>query len=269
MQNLIFLLIIGFLAGSAIGIYVKEKPEEKVVENEIKKEERYEQPKWITYPAIKKSKSYSVLSDIRCHIDDGGYYNDSDLITAGHETTHGINSFIRNKYYDGTPINAFYCLEDRAIILNEPKTRIETVASQVPRSLRGSVYNLYLVEQASTWGDRSLYLLDEWIGYTNGSEVRKDLQIKSRAETVRYMLEFDVYAIVLAKILEEKEKSYNSENFKNFIRWNIERSMKIYNGENEAKYFLEKLKLEDDAESLRLFSRNYFGFEWCKNVFGF
>jgi hypothetical protein len=153
--------------------------------------------------------------------------------------------------------------------LNEPKTRIETVASQVPRSLRGSVYNLYLVEQASTWGDRSLYLLDEWIGYTNGSEVRKDLQIKSRAETVRYMLEFDVYAIVLAKILEEKEKSYNSENFKNFIRWNIERSMKIYNGENEAKYFLEKLKLEDDAESLRLFSRNYFGFEWCKNVFGF
>jgi hypothetical protein len=191
------------------------------------------------------------------------------LITAGHETTHGINSFIRNKYYDGTPINAFYCLKDRAIILNEPKTRIETVASQVPRSLRGSVYNLYLVEQASTWGDRSLYLLDEWIGYTNGSEVRKDLQIKSRAETVRYMLEFDVYAIVLAKILEEKEKSYNSENFKNFIRWNIERSMKIYNGENEAKYFLEKLKLEDDAESLRLFSRNYFGFEWCKNVFGF
>jgi len=268
MQKLIFLLIIGFLAGSAIGICMKERPEGKVVENEIKKEEKYEQPKWIIYPAIKKSKSYSVLSDIRCHIDDGGYYNDSDLITAGHETTHGINSFIRNKYYDGTPINAFYCLEDRAIILNEPKTRIETVASKVPRSLRGSVYNLYLVEQASSWGDRSLYLLDEWVSYTNGSKVRKDLQIKSRAETVRYMLEFDIYVLTLLMVLDSNESSYNSENLSVFVRWNIERGMLIYNNEQEATEYLEKFKTASDAEPLRTFVKKKYGNDWVKKIFG-
>lgn len=271
MYKFILWIVIFLLAGSVVGI-ISRKDNHVEHQEEIKKEETYPEPNWMKYPPIKKHKSENgvVLDDIRSHIDDGGYYNDSDLITAGHETTHGINSVIRNKYYQGKPTNAFYCLEDRAIILNEPKTRIEVVARAVPKSLRGSVYKLYLVDQAASgWGDRALYICDEWVSYTNGSAVRKDLQIKKRAETVRYMLEFDVYVMTLAKVLQEEESSYDSYDFKNFIRWNIERSMKIYNEEDEAKIYLEKLRTESDADGLRSFARNYFGLEWCKKVFGF
>lgn len=270
MKNLFLCLIISFSIGSIIGFITntKEIKEDIIAE----KKEKYPEPNWIKWESIKKPtfSDGKVLSDIRTHIDDGGYYNDSDLITAGHETTHGINSVIRNKYYQGKAINAFYCLEDRAVILNEPKIRIEKVAKMVPNSLRGNVYNLYLVEQASSgWGDRSLYLCDEWISYTNGSAVRKDLQIKKRAETVRYMLEFNVYVMTLAKALQEDESSYDIYDFKNFVRWNIERSMQIYDEEDEAKQYLNKLRTESDADGLRSFARNYFGLEWCKKVLGF
>lgn len=270
MRKLFGWMIVAFLVGAIFGILSnREKPIEII--EDMPKEERYPEPNWINYPSIKKPdfKNGKILSDIRTHIDDGGYYNDSDLITAGHETTHGINSVIRNKYYQGKPINAFYCLEDRAIILNEPKTRIEKVAQYVPKSLRGSTYQLYMIDQArSGWGDRPLYICDEWISYTNGSEVRKDLKIQKRAETVQYMFEFNVYVLTLAKVLEEQESSYDSSDFKNFIRWNIERSMKIYNEEEDAKLYLEKIRKEQDAEDLRKFAKNYFGLDWCKKIFG-
>lgn len=241
-------------------------PEQKIEKIE---EEKYDEPKWIKYPPLKNFviKNGKVLSDIRCHINDNGYYNDSDLVTAGHETTHGINSDIRNKYYSGTPVNGFYCLEDKAIVLREPRTHIKVIASEVPKSLRGSVYKLYLVEQAASgWDDRSLYLLDEWTSYTNGSEVRKDLGMEKRAETVRYMLEFSVYVMTLTKVIAEKEPSYDGKELKDFVRWNVERTLKIYNNESEATEYLEKFRNNDDAQSLREFLKVYFGVKWCKKV---
>ena len=252
----------------------KKEPEHKIIpENKIEKkqEETYDEPNWIKYPPLKPFvlKNGKVLSDIRCHINDNGYYNDSDLVTAGHETTHGINSDIRNKNYSGVPINGFYCLEDRGIIINEPKVHIKVIASEVPKSLRGSVYKLYLVDQAASgWDDRALYLLDEWTSYTNGSEVRKDLGMEKRAETVRYMLEFSVYVMTLTKVVAEKEPSYDAKKLKDFVRWNVERSMKIYNNEQEATEYLEKFRNNEDAQSLREFLKVYFGVEWCKKILG-
>ena len=272
MNRMIFVLFSAFAAGSFLGIALKPS----VMEVESKEDGKtegivaYPQPIWYIQDVIGKKdlRLGAVLSDIRSHISDGGYYDDGDKVTSGHETTHGINSMVRNKLYKGKPINAFYCLDGKVSVLDEPRTRIEVVAREVPRSLRGGVYGLYMVEQASTWGDRALYILDEWVCYTNGSAVRKDLGMSGRAETVLYMLEFDVYVMTLAKVLEDLEPGYSSGGFKDFVRWNVERSMSLYGGEREAGEYLAKLRGNADAAGLRSFMIGYFGRRWCVDVLG-
>lgn len=272
MKRMMFVLVSSFAVGAFSGLLLKKPAEDEVSGVEARAEDTasHPQPKWQTQDVVgrKDLRLGAVLSDIRSHINDGGYYDDVDRVTSGHETTHGINSMVRNRLYKGKPINAFYCLDGKVCVLEEPRTRIEVVAREVPRSLRGGVYGLYMVEQASSWGDRALYILDEWVSYTNGSAVRKDLKISRRGETVLYMLEFDVYTITLAKVLEELEPGYSSGGFKDFVRWNIERSMGLYDGEREAGDYLEKLRGNVDAAGLRAFMVGYFGRKWCLDVMG-
>jgi len=249
------------------------------------------EPVFINWPKVRSVDSSlgKVLGDIESHMPAGHIYKDNDKITWGHETTHGINSNIRNRnqkwivkhklrffFFRGEPylvkvaerVNGFYCLEDRAVVIVEPPTTIRAAAAKVPQSLRGEVYNLYMVQQAGSWNDTPLYIFDEWVAYTNGSEVRKDLRIQSRAETVTYMMEFNVYAMSLAMVVKEKG-GYDDTQLKAFLMWNIERSVRIYNNESEATAYLNKLRTNSDAEKLRGFARSYFGVEWCKEVLGF
>lgn len=267
-----------------------------VVDSEpIKPEIKPEPPKrvepvFIAWPKVRAVDSSlgKVLGDIESHMPAGHIYKDSDKITWGHETTHGINSNIRNrnqkwevKYKPkfflfrekylvkaAARVNGFYCLEDRAAVIIEPPSTIRAAAAKVPPSLRGGVYNLYLVQQAGSWNDTPLYIFDEWVAYTNGSEVRKDLGITSRAETVTYMMEFNVYAMSLAMAVKEKG-GYDDTQFKAFLMWNMERTVRIYNSETEATAYLNKLRNNSDAENLRTFARSYFGAEWCKEILGF
>lgn len=213
-----------------------------------------------------------VLSDIESHMPAGHIYRDSDKITWGHETTHGIHSRVRNKHqrHDRGRINAFYVLEDRAVIIQEPKTTISEAARLVPRSLRGGVFDLYMVRQRRDWNDTPLYVFDEWVAYGNGAAVRADLNIQSRDETVLYMLEFNNYAIAVAMAART-----NDQQFKRFLMWNLERSMHIYQtnrniGDNSrSSSYLEKTRTAQDAEELRQFARSYFGEKWTKRVLGY
>lgn len=248
------------------------------------------EPVFINWPKVRAVDSSlgKVLGDIESHMPAGHIYKDNDKITWGHETTHGINSNIRNRNQKwevryksrflwfsekylvkaAERVNGFYCLEDRAAVIVEPPTTIRAAAAKVPQSLRGGVYNLYMVQQAGSWNDTPLYIFDEWVAYTNGSEVRKDLGIQTRAETVTYMMEFNVYAMSLAMVVKEKG-GYDDTQFKAFLMWNIERSVRIYNNEAEATTYLNKLRTSSDAENLRAFARSYFGADWCKEILGF
>ena len=209
-----------------------------------------------------------VLSDIDSHLQAGHIYRDSDKVTWGHETTHGINSRIRNEA--GGNVNGFYVLENRGVVIPEPNTTVSAVAKVVPQSLRGMSYNLYLVQQAGSWNSRPLYIFDEWTAYTNGSEVRLDLKIQSRAETVQQMLEFDSYAMCVAMVTNCQEPQ-----FKNYLTWNLERSMRLYKdsqslgNSSKSDDLLQKLRIASDADHLRVFARNYFGKDWCQKIFGF
>ena len=200
----------------------------------------------------------------------GHIYKDSDKITWGHETSHGIHSKLRMKFREGKKINGFYVLNNRAVIIEEPRTTIQAAARLVPRTLRGGVYQLYMVSQARSSGDTPLYVFDEWVAYANGAAVRRDLNIQSRQETCQYMLEFNVYSICVAKAANT-----NDPQFKNFLMWHLDRSMKLYEANkslgdtSRTTAYWEKVKTSSDAESFRQYTRQYLGAEWTKEVLGF
>ncbi len=261
------------------------------------------QPKWTDYPPIREVNSQGlgrVLADIESHMPAGHIYRDSDKITWGHETSHGIASNLRGAANSGRltlypklkqevflpseqnyelkiPVqrggrkNGFYVLENQAVIINEPNTHMTTVAKLVPRSLRGSVYQLYMISQARSWGDTPLYICDEWIGYTNGSEVRLDLKISSRQETLQYALEFCVYASCIPWASQNDDPQ-----LKAFLMWNTYRCMWLWESSKDEigpsqqqDAYLDIMKNSQDAERWREFVRSYYGKEWTLIVLGF
>jgi len=229
------------------------------------------EPFWKEYLPVKAvdDKLGVVLGDIESHLPHGHPYKDADKITYAHECSHGINSNIRNKYSNLGKINAFYCLQNRAIVLKEPDITLAKVARAVPDSLRGSVYRLYLINQQRYWNHEPLYVLDEFDSYINGSVCRLDLKIENRAESVRNMAEFNVYSICLSQLFQPDLE------FKNFLIWQLERAMSIYQQSlnlgdiSAATEYLNIFKTNKDASSLRQFTREYFGEEWTKELFGF
>lgn len=261
------------------------------------------QPKWTDYPPVRQVSSQGlgrVLADIESHMPAGHIYRDADKITWGHETSHGIASNIRGGANSGRlslfpklrkrvlipnetdykltiPVqrggrkNGFYCLQNQAVIINEPNTHIRNVAQLVPRSLRGGVYQLYMISQAGSWGDTPLYICDEWVGYTNGSEVRLDLKIQSRQETLQYALEFCVYS----SCIPWASKS-NDPQLKAFLMWNTYRCMWLWEeskkqiGPSQRQdTYLETMRTSPDAETWRQMVRDYYGKEWIREVLGF
>jgi hypothetical protein len=224
-----------------------------------------------------------VLSDVESHMPPGHIYSDSDKITWAHETTHGINSRLRQQTYSTGSVlvykrmetlaqekNALYVLNNRYAVILEPNTTIRQVSGLVPPSLRGGVYNLYLVQSTGSWNNQPLYLFDEWVSYSNGAACRKDLEIQSRAETVQYMLEFNVYCICVAMATNSTDNQ-----FKTFLQWHLERSMCIYKKNqglgdlSRSDNYLNIMRTSQDADRFRNFTRQYFGENWTKTTLGF
>lgn len=168
----------------------------------------YDNLKFVDVPVVQNdvdTKFGTILCDIESRMPRGHQYSDKDLITWAHETTHGLNSKIRNEHYEhGRTINAFYVLNGKALVMDEPThIRISQVAQQVPASLRGQIFDLYMIKQPQNgWDDRPLYTWDELTAYTNGTLTRTDLKISSREETVKYMWEMVVYGSYMAMVAE-------------------------------------------------------------------
>lgn len=272
MKNLLYLIIIVLAGVNFYVFYNKSQPVEtywypptQIVAQspvEIKIE-----PEWTEYLPIQKSVDLSlgaILADIESHMPKGHQYRDSDRITWGHETSHGIASQLRQKF----GMDGFYCLQDRAVLMQKPNVTIRQVASMVPASLRGKVYQLYLVQQQQHWNNDPLYIFDEWIAYTNGCEVRTDLGVEEQASTVEFTFEFNVYSIALAKVVQESQPDYDDKQFKALLMWNLERSMDLYRDEPGAKAYWSKFMENQDAEGLRKFARDYFGEKWCSDYLG-
>jgi len=266
------------------------------------------EPTFDSWPRVRNVQNPAlgkILQDIDSHMPAGHQYSDRNKVTWAHETTHGINSNIRNNHRETSKVNGFYCLEDRACIIYEPKTTIRAIAPKVPQALRGPSYQLYLVSQTGDWNNRPLYLFDEWIAYTNGSETGRELNHQGWYYELLQSHNFNVYCMYLAMTVKNTCPDYDDKQMKAFMMWNIERTFRLaapfenravqvsepqevgdtlnkhlhhhdipHGGDDSdpirnAVDYVEKVRTLPEAEELRSFARDYFGADWCKKVYGF
>lgn len=208
------------------------------------------------------------LWDIESHAPSGHPYKDPDKITWAHETTHYLNSVLRNRSSNSSnsrryvPIvspfrvgmpkvlicaaastsNGFYIGGDQAVILEEPKGTISAVADAVPAALRGDIFKLYMVDQQQYWNDQPLYMIDEAMCYLNGSFVRDDLRITERSETITYALEMCTYAAHMQHTMEV------SDEVKGFLSWIIRQTVMLATADGRSFPYMEKMKTHATEE---------------------
>jgi hypothetical protein len=292
-------------------------PEKNVIQNEnakfiedLQKENliKVEEPRWKKWNRIYEASDPDlgvVLGDLESHLKKGHSYRDDNKITWAHQVTHGINAVIRNENMIKEGCNGFYVLQDRAIILKEPFITINDVVREIPNKLRGPSFNLYLIEQNDKWNDRPLYLMDEWIAFTNGSEVGKELNFEGWYFELLQAHNFNVYCMYMAMIIDRDVSNYRDSELKKFMKWNIERVFMIsipsdreeidrvvqkktvsFNNKlfcphcrvegigqkvdlKRIKDYIDLIRTLPEAEKLRVFAKYYFGEDWCKRVYGF
>jgi len=244
-----------------------------------------------------------TLGDIESHMPAGHPYRDSRHVTWAHETTHGLNARIRNQNVkvkqiavgaglgltlsypvpvDGVPfpelrlgrVNACYVLGGKAFVCEEPDLRLSQIAEAVPRSMRGMSYRLYLVEQQRYWEDCPLYVFDEWSAYANGLSTAIDANGGDGAfSDVLQMLEFTAYALVLANKVTLLNKE--GENFYGFLKWMIERCVKLYlqskkirelHNNSQVEYE-HKILTAPDFDDYREMTTFLYGAGWLQSLF--
>jgi hypothetical protein len=225
------------------------------------------------------------MTDVIRHLPSsyGNTYYDSDKVTYVHEQTHGINSHLRNYFNNtGKKANGFYVGGNKGAIIVEPNIMKNDANSYVPVSLRDSRYQLYLVG-STDWNDTPLYLFDEWVAYTNGTEAGVNLVKEGKWGNAGWRdssgsMEFNVYALALAMAVEAKDPTYFTgyAQFREFLKWNLERSMALYfesHTMTEFKWdkidtYYAKIQTSSDAANMRAFVKKTFGDAWAKQVMG-
>ena len=265
------------------------------------------EPKWRKYNRIREVSDPGlgvILGDLESHIFTEHHYGDANKVVWAHQVSHGINARLRNDPTTGDGWNGFYVLQDRSIILKEPEVTVRDVAVSIPANLRESGYGIYLLEQATTWNDRPLYLLDEWVAFTNASDCGRELNIKNWSFELLQAHEFSIYCMTLAMVVQRDCSDYRDTELREFIMWNVERvfrlthpsdrsreevsigrtnipvsnwhicphpipSTEFSGGMKEVDLYLNKVRTSPDAEKLRTFAKDYFGEEWCRKVYGF
>lgn len=186
-----------------------------------------------------------VLSDIESRMPSNHRYRfPDDLVTWAHETTHGLNSRIRNtNRINGIKTNAFYVMDGKGLIFEEPTDfRLSDVAPIIPANLRGGIYKLYMIDQQKYWNNEPLYMWDEWTAYTNGTLTRTDLKIEDRSETVTYMWEMAVYGSYVAM-------QTTNQVIQDGLRYFLDRTAVAYyssSGTARADSYISKIKSTKD-----------------------
>jgi hypothetical protein len=186
---------------------------------------------WLKLPILRRAEGRTpFLNDILGHLHPsmGNQYFDRDPITWGHETTHGVNSYVRNTYGKQRQ-NGFYVGGGQAIVLDEPALRLSDVV--VPTKLRGSRYQLYFVQQQKDWNNEPLYICDEWVAYTNGSTVGLEWQgFGNQRDDMISCVEFSGYALSLAATISHLDPGYfkRCPQFKDFLSHELKRSIGVY-----------------------------------------
>lgn len=243
----------------------------KKIPIEEKKEKTVKQPNFLKIDIFQqRSNEKSIYADVVNHAENhrfgrGEAYNRSTVV---HESTHDINSTIRNKkaIETGKKYNGFYVLNNRGVTLEEPNLPKLSVNKYIPSFLKTTGrYDLYAAHD--NWNDHALYIFDEWIAYTNDdlSTIEDDENNridKQKPYDASGHLELSFFSIALAMAIEKEDPNYwkTNEDFRVFLMWNLKRSEEIfkktYNNKTymqENIIFIERIKTNPEAQSMRDF----------------
>jgi len=118
-------------------------------------------------------------------------------ITWGHESSHFLSL--------GKPgWHGLYFLNGERRWVPIPPLITEQVFAQIPVAKRGNIYDTYLNQARSDyWSTRPVMILDEWVAYLRGAQVRQELGWLKRGETVTYCVTMAEYAHVLYRMARE------------------------------------------------------------------
>lgn len=193
-------------------------------------------------------------------------------MTCAHETTHMINSELRNKYRQETAINAFYLPTGWAFVTHEPNIRKIQAANFIPDNVRGYRYNTYITG-AREWDKQPLYIIDEWCAYINGAlvgidDIRRGVYRGGRTDGVSGCLELGLYSVGLCMAIEKYDNTYWNDNkqFRAFMKWNLQRAYNTYMaGKDYPEFkwkkqeeFLNRFRNSKETEEMRNFITKYF-----------
>jgi hypothetical protein len=232
------------------------------------------EPDFVKVPVFRKSESGTVYGDVLSHSQETPFGDRAGRATNVHETAHGIHAYLRNK--SGSGVNAFYGLEGRGIIIEEPKIRKSYVNKFVPQNLRSYRYALYLDGQKE-WDDSPLYICDEWNAYVLGGKCNVDDVQNGRykgawSDGVSGCLDFSIYSIALSMAIQKGDPSYweNNKQFRSFMIWNLREAYKTYMLGRRMEQFkwdkqdalLKEFLTSASAELMRKFVRENFDGIW-------
>lgn len=171
-------------------------------------------------PSIRKiwnpnSKMPPTLLDIASRLPPNTGAKDSDLITYAHEGSHFLCKGKDDKH-------GLYLGDGRIVYINIPSIKTARLFASIPSAERGQIYETYRKQgMHSYWIDRPTMVADEWLAYTHGSMVRKELGIASRSETERFCAIMANYTWHLVRLA--KEKNIDVSDLEEFCEWNESR----------------------------------------------
>lgn len=182
--------------------------------------------RWWTFRPVRQVQGSSTVADIKAH----GGSDHGGATTDAHEGTHEVNALIRNRTPNPRD-NAFYCLDDRCIVLAEPRVTMAQIADQVPLAMRGDQFDLYMVHARGAWNYQPLFIIDEWVGYTHGAIAGQETGHNQARHQLRVANEISWYVMTLLHVVEERDPRYpDREQLAAFIAWNMERIERLGGG---------------------------------------
>jgi hypothetical protein len=185
---------------------------------------------WSNAPPLRVAPSGvgAFLADVESRLppEMGTRYRDRNRVTWCHETTHGVHSGLRLRYRQP----AFYPGNGRFALVEPPTVTLGEVAAVVPKQLRGTRYQLYLVQQRRDWDRDPLYVWDEWVAYDNGTTTgieESGRAPRGASDDGVACIELSGYALAVAAAARRKGVPL-SEQFREFLAWELRRSLGLY-----------------------------------------
>lgn len=155
-----------------------------------------------------------TLRDIASRLPADTPAREPDLITYGHEGSHFLARFRPGEH-------GLYALGGRWEWVPIPPIRTADLFAAIPPEDRGTIYETYRRQGVSEgWANRPTMVLDEWVAYLRGSQIRRELSLEIRRETHRHAMSFARYSRTLYKMSREVD-GYDHARLRDFCRWTL------------------------------------------------